>query len=332
MRRAMVAVGLILAASAAGADEVYLRSGGRLSGNVVSENATTLEIEVGAGVVTVPRAIVQRIERGSSPLSTYQTRARALSPLDAAGWLELAEFARTAGLSGQARDAYRRVLSIDPNDGVARRALGYTRVGDQWLTQDEAMQSQGYVLFEGDWVTPIQRDSVLAERESLRRERAEAERSRAAVAEAEARAREAEARARAAEAEARRAEERHAFVTGPYGPWGWGEGPVSGPVIVTGGCRHNFHPHGRCTDSYVRSRTDSRSNWGSPSPVWGSGPNWGQSNVWGSSSDSRSRSTSSSRSSGISIELRGGSASRDASDDRDTDRDSAPSKSRAVRR
>jgi hypothetical protein len=240
MRRAVLALAMM--AGAASADEIYLRSGGHLSGVIVRESASSVEIEIGAGVVTIPRALIQNIVQGPSALAAYQARARALSPNDVAGWLELAEYARTSGLTGQARDAYRRVLVLDPNNAVARHGLGYRRVGEQWLTQDEAMQAQGYVHFEGEWVTPVQRDAVLAERESARRERLDAERSRAALAEAEARAREAEARARAAEADAKRAEERQAFVVYP-GALGWP-------------CGHAFHVGGRC--DHVR-----RSDFGS---------------------------------------------------------------------
>lgn len=270
MGRAL-AVGIVLMACGAGADEVYLRSGGRLSGMVVRQTATSVEIEVGAGVVTVPRSIIEKIVQGDSPLSQYHARARTLSANDGAGWLELAEFARLAGLSGQSREAYRRVLTLDPDNAAARRALGYRRVGEQWLTHEEAMQSQGYVLFEGEWVTPIQRDAVLGERESVRRERVEAERSRAAIAEAEARAREAEARARTAEAEAKRAEEREreraSVIVGPgiWG-WGWGQGLACGHTFHMGGrCTHHTGHHGSAGSSGISIELGSRP---STDPAW----------------------------------------------------------------
>jgi hypothetical protein len=51
---------------------------------------------------------------------------------------------------------------------MAHRALGHERVGDQWMTRDEAMASRGYVNFEGRWVSPQERDLVLAAREQNR--------------------------------------------------------------------------------------------------------------------------------------------------------------------
>ena len=223
-RRALAAAVLTFASAAASADELQLKNGNRLSGIIVGQTTTSVEIEIGAGRVTVPRSIIAKIVTGESSLSVYQTRARALAANDIAGWLELADWARSHELSGQARDAYERVLALDPNNAAARRGLDYERMGDDWLNRDEAMQARGYVWFDGAWVTPVHRDTMLAERASQQRERADSERARLAIAEAEARAREAEARARTAEAEARRAEndsQPRAFAIVNPGVWVW---------------------------------------------------------------------------------------------------------------
>jgi hypothetical protein len=282
-RRALAAAVLTLAAAAASADELQLKNGNRLSGIIVGQTTTSVEIEIGAGRVTVPRSIIAKIVTGESPLSVYQTRARALAANDIAGWLELAEWARSRDLSGQARDAYERVLAVDPNNAAARRGLDYERMGDDWLNRDQAMQARGYVWFEGAWVTPVHRDTMLAERASQQRERADSERARLAIAEAEARAREAEARARTAEAEARRAEneqdQQRAFVVGT-GVWAWGS-PVSpwqnGARLCcngshgTGPCpRRNRHdpwgPNTRFTMDLGRSSDSSAEETPTPTP------------------------------------------------------------------
>jgi hypothetical protein len=70
------------------------------------------------------------------------------------------------------------------------------------MSPEESYQARGLVLFEGNWVTPADRDGVRRERREIEAER----RARTERAEAEVRVREAEARAQAAEAEARRAE------------------------------------------------------------------------------------------------------------------------------
>ena len=206
MKRLMLALSL-LASVPVHADTVHLKSGGKLSGIVVSQNERAVEVEIGAGRVTMPMRLVERIDRGESSLSRYQARAHALDSSDVAGWLDLAEWARGAELSSQAREAYEHVLSVDPGNAAAHRGLEHHQVGGQWLTRDDAMAARGYVLFEGRWVMPAERDAALAQQDADRRDRIETESARLALAAAEARAREAEARARTAEAEAERGPE-----------------------------------------------------------------------------------------------------------------------------
>ena len=231
MGRFGAALVLLFAAAGVSADEVHLRSGGQLSGIIVARTTSSVEIEVSAGRVTIPHRLIDRIVEGESPLARYNVRARALADDDVLGWLMLADWARGADLSGQARDAYNHVLRVDPNNGAAHAALGHRRVESQWMTRDEAMQAQGFVHFEGEWVQPGYRDSVLAERDASARQRAEAEQARLAVAEAQARAREAEARARVAEAEAQRAAEERDQASFVVGSGFWGV-PVVGPFAV----------------------------------------------------------------------------------------------------
>jgi hypothetical protein len=213
-----------LCAFATSADEVVLKSGRRVSGVVVEETRTTVVLDVGAGLVGFPRASVAQVVRGSSPLARYRERAAVLGADDAAGWLALGLWARDNDLQTAAREAFERVIAIDPASAEAHRALGHEQVGGAWLSGDAAQRARGLVPFEGDWVTPAEQAARLAEREADRRDRRERDAADARAAEAEARAREAEARARQAEDQAR--------VQGGIpiggGIWGWGVAPCTG--------------------------------------------------------------------------------------------------------
>jgi hypothetical protein len=243
MRRLALVLSVVFAAPLS-ADTVYLKNGGKLSGVVVAQDEASVEIEVGAGRVTMPTRLVARIERGESPLSRYQARARALDANDVAGWLDLADWAHAAELSSQAREAYEHVLTVDPGNASAHRGLEHRRVGEQWLSHDEAMIARGFVFFEGQWVTREQRDATLQQQEAERRERIDTEAARLALATAEAQAREAEARARTAEAEAERAENPPASVV--VGP-GYGYGVPGVPILVDPP-RGRDHEHRRDRD------------------------------------------------------------------------------------
>ena len=241
MRNAL-AVALVLAAPAAWADQVFLAGGGVVNGEVVSQTATALVVEVGPGRMTLPMARVARVVSSKSDLTVYRERAGMLAPDDVAGWLALARFAESRELLTQAREAYQRVLAFDPGSAAANAAVGRVHVNGHWMSRDDAARSRGMIPFEGDWVTPEQHAAILAERVASAR-------AREAALEAEARAREAEARVRIAEAEARRAEaDASAGDSGvpyPYvygGGYGYGTGYGAGYGVGYGGYVGGYPP------------------------------------------------------------------------------------------
>lgn len=218
---------LLVLAGAASADDVLLKSGGQLSGRIVSHSATEITVDVGAGRITVPTSSVVRIQEGRSALQEYEERARVLAPGDVPGWLELGAWASAHGLGTQAREAHERALQASPNDPSANQALGRVQLNGRWVSEEESYRAQGYVQYGGDWVTPAERDAM--ERESA----AEAERDRERRA-AETRVREAEERAQQAEQRAQQAEAQQADEGLPVW-YGWGAGPAvwpTGPIVV----------------------------------------------------------------------------------------------------
>jgi hypothetical protein len=211
--------------AAAHADEVYLKSGGRLTGEVVSEDARLVVVEVGPGKVTIPAANVLRVESSRSALGDYRERAARLETGDVQGWLQLAFWAHERDLGTQAQEAFEHVLRIDPGNASANGALGRVQLDGAWMSLEESFKRRGYVYYDGEWMTA-------AEQEARLRARAADELAASARREGELRVREAEARAREAEAEAQQAEaDAQAAMTeggiplwwgwGGWGSWGW---------------------------------------------------------------------------------------------------------------
>lgn len=199
MRRCLILASLLaLFAAPADADDVFLKGGGKVTGRILSRTATSLEMDIGAGRVTLSMKSVERIEEGRSALDDYHDRVGTLRSNDANGWLQLARWASSVGLGTQARQAYQRVLDADPNQPEANTALGRVALDGRWMTEEDSYRARGYVQFEGAWITPVEQDAILRERAAV----AQAERARF---EAEQRAREAEARALEAEARAQAA-------------------------------------------------------------------------------------------------------------------------------
>jgi hypothetical protein len=242
MTRAILATTLLTAAGAwASADEVWLKGGGRIVGEVMERRADAVLVDVGPGTLTLPMARVDRIVSSSSRLAEFRNRAARLNPQDVQGWLALAAWADQSDLRTQAREAWEHVVSVDPRNSAAHRALGNLWQGGRWMARDDAMRAQGLVEFEGQWITPGEREARLrldAAEAVARRETALAD---ARVAEAEARAREAEARAHAAEVDAVRAEEGYSDGGIPFFPYAYG-----GAVVVDSHACGFAHGPGPC--------------------------------------------------------------------------------------
>ncbi len=224
MRRAVVVIALAAAAPLF-ADDVYLKGGGQLTGQIVEQTDESITVDIGGGTMTVRRASVVRIEQNKSPLQEYREKAAQLADDDAEGWRALAKWATAGAMSTMASQAWSKVAAVLPNDPEANQALGRVEYNGRWVTEDQAYTAQGYVKFEGEWMRPGERETILAER------RAQEERSR----------QEQEAQARAAEQEKAERDAQwnaeHEFwhdTPGAYGdatswPWG-GSGVVYWPT------------------------------------------------------------------------------------------------------
>ena len=230
--RSRIAAPLAVALAVAGgqaalADEVLLKTGGRISGVVVERTRDAVVIETGPGRVTLPMTRVERIVECQSALAGYRDKAAAIAPGDARGWADLARWAEARGLTTQAREAWQRVLDAEPDHTQANQALGRMQLDGRWMEADDAYRAQGYVPYDGRWVTPAEHEALLREREAADAERRQRGEDAARVREAESRASEAEARAREAEATAQYGDDGGI----PYWWWGYGGGGMVVPPI-----------------------------------------------------------------------------------------------------
>lgn len=240
MRRVAL-LGLVLLPVLAEADEVFIRGGGHLSGDVVERGPDFIMVDIGSGRIGLLLSSVDRIVPGATAVGLYRQRAASLNPGDVAGWLALGRWARDHDLNTNAREAFEYVLAVEPANTAAHRALGHVQLDGQWMTQDESYGARGYVPFEGGWVTPEERRGILDERRAVAEERRAHAEAEARIREAEARARAAEADAQRAEAELRRAEAREiessGFVGDGWRPWFAGVYPA-----FSTGFYPAFHP------------------------------------------------------------------------------------------
>ena len=223
MRGSIAVVALV--AAPLFADEVYLKGGGRVTGEIVERSDSSVTVDIGSGTISVRTASIVRIEANVSPSQEYRRRAAAIPAGDAEAWRELARWARGEALATQASQAWSRVVAVLPDDEEANQALGRVRLDGRWVSEEESYLARGFIEFEGEWMTPGERQAILNDR--LARDQADRQAETARLT--------AEQQA-TAEREAREEAERDAFLSGglpQYGDpvnWGWGYGPVYWPT------------------------------------------------------------------------------------------------------
>jgi len=221
--------GIVLIAMAAAplfADEVRLKGGGRITGQIVERTADSVTVDIGGGVIAASMSSVVSIDEGTSPLQEYRARAAAIPAGDAEAWRELARWAQGWTLGSQAAEAYSKVLETLPDDPEANRALGRVLLGGRWVSEEESYRAQGFVEFEGEWMRPGERQAILEERKTQEEAARRANEAQIQALQAEIDAEKARDAAEA-EREARKFDRLPEYGDPIY--WGWGVGPTSWP-------------------------------------------------------------------------------------------------------
>ncbi len=182
-------LGLVLALCGAApgvSDDVFLRNGSVFEGVVSRDLGEVLVVELAGGEMHFPKSHILRVDKALTPAQQLASRRADLERSDAppARWLELARWASENDLDREAAALFRRVAEEAPDaTGLAApmRRLGYVRDEEGgWITVAEQKRKQGFVAYQGSWVTPEERSELLTadrERAEARRlERAERER------------------------------------------------------------------------------------------------------------------------------------------------------------
>jgi hypothetical protein len=136
------------------AEVFILKSGGRIEAehlNPNRERGQPYYIRTESGVrLALADSAVARVIVKSELDKQYEALAAKLDNTVDGHW-NLAEWCKEIGLPDQRKKHLQAVIALDPNHEDARKALGYQRFGSRWLTQDEHMQSMGYVKYKGAW-------------------------------------------------------------------------------------------------------------------------------------------------------------------------------------
>ena len=156
---------LLLASSllplAAIADSVYLKNGESFEGVEAVVTGDTVRIDLPIGSLRLPMSKVDRVEEVDSTLGEYRARETQLKQTreDAAGWLELARWARANDFDKGAAKAAMLAARLDPElPDLEPMMSGIGYVFDEktreWIPYADSMRRQGLVEDGTEWVTP----------------------------------------------------------------------------------------------------------------------------------------------------------------------------------
>ncbi len=155
----VAAVGLC-AAPCVPADLVRLKNGGELRGSLVRGSDQTRDPELmivsfAGATIIVPRTEVDSVQMRSPAIEEYVTRSREiLHTIEA--HQQLADWCISRQLKAQRVEQLELLLELDPENEVVHRSIGHVRHDGQWMSREEAMAKQGYVLHKGKYITQLE--------------------------------------------------------------------------------------------------------------------------------------------------------------------------------
>ncbi len=177
---------LLCATAGASADEIVLKNGRTLEGEVTESGDLVVFRRPGLSM-EIRRDEVAEIRKAPTAKEQYAKKAAELDAADAAaskaagagvakGDAEarhrLGLWCAAKGLKEEAAAQQRRAVDLDPDHAGARRALGFVKTDSGWRPEEEVMKERGLVRTEGGWVTKEEAESLAKGGEPSAKEKA----------------------------------------------------------------------------------------------------------------------------------------------------------------
>jgi hypothetical protein len=153
-------------------EEVHLASGEVVTGELITETATTLEIRrqvlikhnAVVATVNIAKDQITRREKVASFADQYKTRQKS-TPDTLEGHIALARWSADHCLIKEAAQNAQRADDIDSDNILVNKLfgdLGYVKIKDEWVREDEYLAKNGLVDYQGKIMTPAEADKAKA--------------------------------------------------------------------------------------------------------------------------------------------------------------------------
>ncbi|MGH7192088.1 MAG: HEAT repeat domain-containing protein, partial [Candidatus Saccharimonadales bacterium] len=147
--------------AAARGEVVVLKNGGHVEGKLLNAKETPRQKYVlelaGGNRVTFDKSQVSEVVHQSAAKEEYE-KVRHNFADTVEGQMELATWCRDHHLATERERHLKRVLELDPSHAEAHLLLKHQRIGGVWRSERQHWESQGYVLYQGHWMTPQEQE------------------------------------------------------------------------------------------------------------------------------------------------------------------------------
>lgn len=197
--RALIWAGACLLACAplVSADEVTLKDGRVVEGEVTQEDEKVVKLKMKKGTLTLDRKDIVGIVKKPTPDQEYAQRKAKLPAKDAKASLELATWCATKKLEAEAIAHFIEAHTLDATLKAAADELekrDYHLVDGKWQDPDTYYAGKGWLKLNGQWYHPVEhawrtaeqaatkaKDALAANREASRNAQAASNRAASAV-------------------------------------------------------------------------------------------------------------------------------------------------------
>lgn len=160
---------LLVLAGPAGADVVVLDDGREIEGIVLEANSKEVVLDTGLAKLTFPRSKVVDIVYKKTREQIYEEKLAASETAD--DFHALALWCRENGMRVKAKKLFERAIEVDSQHAASRKELGHVLYQGEWMTPEERdrrqaadreaeMHARGLVRWKDRWVTPDEKDKL----------------------------------------------------------------------------------------------------------------------------------------------------------------------------
>jgi hypothetical protein len=157
----LISLFTLMVSTASAKDVIVKQDGGRLRGEILRENKSTVTIKTLGGVYTISRSEIAEIVRSGGKSNEFKKRWKKVDKFDPDALYKLGKWCESQNLEKETKQSYEAALKQDSYHRKTREAMGFRRHRGKWVTQQDYKKlALGLVKYKGKWVSPEERDMI----------------------------------------------------------------------------------------------------------------------------------------------------------------------------